>query len=84
MVRFYELFLPNRLDENLPSSSPATALRAAQGWLRDLTLTALREFLQRHPYLLSAAEETGLPGVPWSRPFANPYYWAGFIYVGRL
>ncbi len=84
--------LMTRLYEQLDAGSdPATALRAAQLWLRDLTREQRDAFLQRHAHL--AAEQTsrlrgssrdaevGAAG-PGSQPYAHPEFWAPFLAVG--
>lgn len=75
MHRFYQHHLGDPR-ENIPSHPPADALCAAQKWLRalkpkDLGLPSNNPTWQ---YLLGHA--TG------DRPFANPYFWAGFVLAG--
>jgi CHAT domain-containing protein len=80
MRRFYELWRGEYAD------NPAAALQWAQQWVRDSSNAQMaahfewqadsgdeiaRELL--HTFLLKAPQE---------RPFAHPYYWAAFSYVG--
>jgi CHAT domain-containing protein len=66
----------------------ATALARAQRWLRSLTKEQVRRWRQQR-----GVQE---PPMPWrsvspassalstiDRPFADPYYWAGFVAYGR-
>ena len=93
MLKFYEYHL--RGDEG---PSPARALRRAQRWLRDVTAGELLDYFERHHALHKAhrqaerermPEEMAAAGVsrfvwqePEVQPFADPYYWAPFIFVG--
>ena len=78
-------FYRRHLDDGL---EPAASLRAAQLWLRDATdkelaprLEAQRDFSsivgQRAGELLDTRSRTGT-----SRPFAHPFYWAAFVFLG--
>jgi CHAT domain-containing protein len=77
MVRFYENLLGSRKGTKpLPK---AKALQQAKDWLRQLDskevkslVAALRRGKTVRPAKLPVA----------ARPFAHPYYWAGFILVG--
>lgn len=83
MVRAYEALVRE-------ARSKCDALRSAQIWLRDLTVTELIKALSRwetrskraatvlRPLRLSFEE--GARSA--HRPFAHPYYWAGFESVG--
>lgn len=80
MKRFYEL--------HLAGAHPAAALRAAQLWLRDsneATLLESQEALARS--LRSGDEEQGWgveedeEDLKSDRPYAHPYFWAGFVYT---
>lgn len=81
MVRFYELHLETRL-------SPAQALGKAQIWLRDATASEILVWCE------GRSRGTGNRGIaaavalrlgleePEYRPFADPFYWAPFVFVG--
>lgn len=78
---------------------PWRALGRAQRWLSKLTAGELGTILHAAPELLESAQEneTRSPGAgramaavrdatpqgPGSRPFADPYFWAPFVYIGR-
>ncbi|MDW8405777.1 CHAT domain-containing protein, partial [Chloroflexus sp.] len=51
MHRFYELHLTGDLNAGLGPQPPARALRLAQVWLRDLTYSAMFDYLERHRQL---------------------------------
>jgi tetratricopeptide (TPR) repeat protein len=74
MRRFYGEMLEG-------NAAPAEALRRAQLWLRDATVACLLTFDEapeaaRRWRLLNAA--------PDQRPYANPYFWAGYLLIGAL
>lgn len=80
MRRFYEL--------HLGGMDPAAALRGAQLWLRDLTETHRVAYIT----LRGGMRAFGLEGVGEvdaqkaaddDRPYAHPYFWAGFTYTTR-
>jgi CHAT domain-containing protein len=71
MARFYELWR----DEQQP---PASALRAAQAWLRQRTNAELARHFATTPGLAAALADR--PGE--ARDFAAPEHWAGFYYTG--
>jgi len=69
--------------------SPPEALRKAQLWLREVSRVELRAFLDRHPairaeFLRRGGEEyqSILAMDDDDKPFAHPYFWAGFIAAG--
>jgi CHAT domain-containing protein/tetratricopeptide (TPR) repeat protein len=83
---FYRSHLRNGLD-------PASALRAAQRWLRDATNAELVDILAqwqaethagRGPALDQALQtfRQQLPSGANKRPFAHPYHWAAFTMSG--
>jgi CHAT domain-containing protein/tetratricopeptide (TPR) repeat protein len=81
MTRFYQNLLGKRpgLDKPLPK---AEALREAKDWLRNLSGDEVKERLAALP-----PKERGKPVTKAApplapKPFAHPYYWAGFILVG--
>lgn len=83
MLKFYQNLLPPR---NL---KPAAALREAQLWLRDVTRDEVEAFSRSfglHRGGGRAAREADLQQTdepdPTGRPFADPYFWAGFTFVG--
>lgn len=85
IARFYDLHRGEKL-------LPATALRAAQGWLRTATDGEIkdylrvaieegrlpRDFLQR----TNANLRTAMARQASPTPFAHPYYWSGFTLTG--
>lgn len=90
ITRFYEL-----LSEETHRDNPAGALRAAQMWLRGLTYSAEREYLNLHPSLRADFER--MQGSDFrsvffrSRyarsqeracPYSDPYHWAAFVLYG--
>jgi CHAT domain-containing protein len=82
MLRFYQGLIHGR-------QAPATALREAQQWLRAVTRNELDLVCVDVPELRKGlrdffdAEVNGERAVaPASQPFADPYFWAGFILVG--
>jgi CHAT domain-containing protein len=77
MTRFYQNLLGKRPGLAQPLSK-AEALHEAKDWLRRLTDGEIKErvaMLPRGPERARA-----VPAAP--RPFAHPYYWAGFVLVG--
>jgi CHAT domain-containing protein len=83
MAEFYRLLLTERHD-------PATALREGCGHLRDATACDLAEWFERR-YVESggtdlaayeAATDLRSRPDPEDRPYADPVYWAGFVYFG--
>jgi CHAT domain-containing protein len=79
---FYRLLLAERQD-------PATALRGACGYLRDATARELAEWFERRHHdsggtdlaAYEAAADLRSRPDPAARPYADPVYWAGFIYT---
>jgi CHAT domain-containing protein len=62
--------------------TPLESLTSAQSWLRAATNRTLNSFLPQvrtRPPGLSAAALSFWEGA---QPFSDPYYWAGFVYVG--
>jgi CHAT domain-containing protein len=71
LSRFYQLWRTDGLE-------PPAALRQAQLWLRDSTGPELAPYLQAsHPELAARLQQAAN-----QRPFAHPFYWAAFTYVG--
>jgi CHAT domain-containing protein len=83
MAEFYRLLLAEQQD-------PATALVRARGHLRDATARELAEWFERRfddsgrtdlaAYEAAAHFRVWLD--PDDRPYADPVYWAGFVYFG--
>jgi CHAT domain-containing protein len=86
MSRFYELLskAPSRNDRDDPPVDPATALVAAQRWLRDLTAGRLLDYASRYPALMEALDPAlkFARAHPNARPFGRPSHWAPYLYVG--
>lgn len=70
---------------------PAAALKAAQLWVRDLTVRNLRELLREAcqfeltdavTALLTDLRHDLATRSPTKRPFQSPYYWGGFTLHG--
>jgi CHAT domain-containing protein/tetratricopeptide (TPR) repeat protein len=78
MVRFYQNLLGKR--KGLKKAlGKAEALREAREWLRTLSRKEARSAVASLPRGKVAPRKRGAKG---SKPFAHPYYWAGFILVG--
>jgi CHAT domain-containing protein len=77
MVRFYENLLGSRKGAKpLPK---AKALQEAKEWLRNLS----REEAKKQVAALERGKTVRPGKLPVAaKPFAHPYYWAGFILVG--
>ena len=83
VAEFYRLLLAERQD-------PATALHRARGFLRDVTARGLADWFERRyddsggtdlAAYEAAADFRARPD-PADRPYADPVYWAGFVYSG--
>jgi CHAT domain-containing protein len=81
--------LMGRFYRERPAKTAGQAMRAAQNWLREVMAGELSELLRplkREPGPVgeAAAEiRTSLAGLdPAARPFAHPYFWAGFTVSG--
>jgi CHAT domain-containing protein/tetratricopeptide (TPR) repeat protein len=71
LSRFYQLWRTDGLE-------PPAALRQAQLWLRDSTGPELAPYLPAsHPELAAQLQQAAN-----QRPFAHPFHWAAFTYVG--
>lgn len=81
IARFYELHLQQRM-------SASAALRQAQLWLKDATRNELRTLVQRLEGngALAPEQADAFYGVvddsSAERPFADPYFWGGWVYFG--
>ncbi|MFB2923047.1 CHAT domain-containing protein [Aerosakkonema funiforme] len=91
MIRFYQL-----LNESVP---PAVALKQAQNWLRTVEYSTIIPLLRQFAVELEseaphcseflegtadrAEDKAGKMGL-CDRPYAHPYYWAGFILSGKV
>ncbi|MBH8560761.1 CHAT domain-containing protein [Nostoc sp. CENA67] len=88
MMKFYENLF--KLD-NLEAGDVAVALKEAQTWLRNLTVEEVVKFWEEKKILAQLRKgqvliyEESLKIIKQRQPlpFANPYYWAGFIASGR-
>ena len=83
VAEFYRLLLAERQD-------PAAALHRARGFLRDVTARGLADWFERRyddsggtdlAAYEAAADFRARPD-PADRPYADPVYWAGFVYSG--
>jgi CHAT domain-containing protein len=83
VAEFYRLLLAERKD-------PATALDMARRYLRDATSLELTEWFERlyddsggtDLVAYEAAADLRRQADPADRPYADPVYWAGFVYSG--
>ncbi len=98
MLKFYTYHLKGDAEGGYGPLEPAAALRRAQLWLRDVTageLLALfdqqralreheRQVAERGFSETEAARDTArfMLEDPEARPFASPYYWAPFLFLG--
>lgn len=98
MIKFYEYHRQGDQAAGTGPMPPAIALRQAQRWLRTVTAAELLDYFNQHKTLHDAEQERerlrmpvdmAVEGVnefgllpPEERPFAEPYFWAPFIFVG--
>jgi CHAT domain-containing protein len=69
---------------------PATALDSARKYLRDATARELAEWFERRYDESGTTDQTAYEAAadlrshpdPADRPYAEPVYWAGFVYSG--
>ncbi|MDF0555621.1 CHAT domain-containing tetratricopeptide repeat protein [Kamptonema sp. UHCC 0994] len=84
---FSTSFLMIKFYENLQSqNSVATALCLAQIWLRDATISELKQWIDTNQLPLNRKEEMALYlqlHQNNSKPFQEPYYWAAFCTIGQ-
>jgi CHAT domain-containing protein len=81
--QFYQYHLEEGLE-------PAIALNKAQGWLRDATAGEMKlaDYYERLYQASGRQDKDALKGMRYCRsrpdvkPFAHPYYWAGFTFTG--
>ncbi len=77
MRRFYQNLLGQREDKAKPMKK-SEALAEARQWLRNLSGKEAGEAIAA---LRSERPATGAPLIA-PRPFAHPFYWAGFVLIG--
>ena len=83
IAEFYRLLLAERQD-------PATALARARGYLRDATVRDLAEWFERRYDDSGGTDQAAYDAATdlrsrldlADRPYADPVYWAGFVYTG--
>jgi CHAT domain-containing protein len=83
LAEFYRLLVTERQD-------PATALARARRHLRDATAWELAEWFERRYGDSGGTDQTAYDAAadlrsrlgPADRPYADPVYWAGFVYTG--
>jgi CHAT domain-containing protein len=83
LTRFYHYHLKDGRD-------PAMALYLAQGWLRAVTAQemGLADYYQRLYQESGQKDQDAFRAMryyranPSVKPFAHPYYWAGFVFSG--
>ncbi|MGK5445964.1 CHAT domain-containing protein [Streptomyces radiopugnans] len=98
MEHFYMLYLRGGPDSGGQPMVPWEALGRAQRWLADLTIAELRDLVGADDSLRDLAKRheersAGAKAVvraarrelddPHARPFADPYYWAPFVFIGE-
>jgi tetratricopeptide (TPR) repeat protein len=76
MTRFYEAYVTEKADK-------ANALRAAQLFVRDLTIDDLLRYGESEAERKQLLDALG-PAAdnPGARPFCHPYYWSPFVLAG--
>ena len=81
--------LMRRFYTSLRAGTPkAEALREAKAWLRGLTRAEIAALGREGPLLADLTRGLGKPvaepkgHLTGDRPFAHPYYWAGFVLTG--
>jgi tetratricopeptide (TPR) repeat protein len=81
MTRFYQNLLGKRAGLEKPMAK-ADALREAKDWLRNLSADGVKDGLAALPPKVRGqpVTKTAPPVAP--KPYAHPYYWAGFILIG--
>jgi len=84
MTRFYEYHLVGDQHAGEGPMSPAMALRRAQLWLARISSEELEPYYEQHRALRDARDGEARPGLdsPSRRPYAHPWYWAAFVFVG--
>jgi CHAT domain-containing protein len=83
IAEFYRLLLAERKD-------PATALAAARQYLRDAKASGLAAWFERRYQDSGGTDQVAYEAAtalrslyePAERPYADPVYWAGFVYYG--
>jgi tetratricopeptide (TPR) repeat protein len=78
MVRFYQNLLGKREGLKKPMEK-AEALREAKAWLRGLSAKEVKVAVASLPRGKVVPRK---PAPKGGRPYAHPYYWAGFILIG--
>lgn len=71
MSRFYKLWREKGM-------GPRDALAGAQRWLKAVSI----EELQTDYASVTGQYDAGMADSSETRPYASPYHWAGFVYVG--
>lgn len=84
MTKFYETWLKT---EDFDTCSPLTALRKAQNWLRTASKEDIDRFSEEcsirewdfanREAIVKTEDKTDI-----SKLFKNPYFWAGFVFIG--
>lgn len=91
MAKFYEYHLEGDHEAGLLPMLPYQALRGAQQWLRTVTAAELlRKYRERRDSAATDKLQEHASRVvlrliflpPRSRPFADPYHWAPFFFLG--
>ena len=85
VIKFYEILSEQHSYPNLEVGSIAIALNQAQKWLRDITGSQLKQWLDDRQISLAPTIR-----IRWlstiqdnDRPFRSPYYWAAFCVIGQ-
>ena len=81
MIKFHTI-LQNLFP--LKPGYPASALKRAQQWLRNVKTYELWQWIQDNQILLDSTQKMVLRRLPGnSKPFGHPYYWAAFCAIGQ-
>jgi tetratricopeptide (TPR) repeat protein len=78
LVRFYQNLLGKRKDRKKPLAR-AAALAEAKRWLRNLSAREAKAARAALPRVKGVSRTKAAEGA---RPYAHPWFWAGFILVG--
>jgi len=84
MSRFYEFYLLGDPQTGLSPQPLARALRLAQHWLWQLTPDDIVAYLENQTSRQVRPIDQDAATRDREHPYADPYYWAAFVYYGML